>query len=404
MNTVNQTKEKQIRLKRDDLMDDPYALYERLREINPIYKGSMLKQPGWFVTGYKEAALILKEPSFFTRIPLPGSTEKYGHLKRAQSKMMLYMNNHDHRKLRLLVNKGFTPKQVEEFKPLIEKVTDSLLDELIVKKEFDVVSEFAFPLTSVVIATILGVPEEDRERFRIWASALLQSIDFSRSHKTLEESNRLTGELIDYFTLLIHQKRKSPEHDLISMLIEQPDKITNEEIIATSILLVIAGHETTVNLISNTVLAFAKHPDQWKFLKSDSSFVALAIEEVLRYESPTQLTARVAMKDTEIAGHQLASGDQIYLMLGAANRDPQVFEKPNEFIISRKSIPHLSFGMGAHFCLGSTLARLEAQAALAALLLRLNTYELASNQIKWRKLIGFRSLEQLRIKTFNTSK
>ncbi|MDV2683589.1 cytochrome P450 [Alkalihalophilus lindianensis] len=404
MNIVSRTKEKQIRLKREDFMENPYPLYESLRGISPIYKGSMLKQPGWFVTGYKEAALILKEPSFFTRIPLPRSTEKYGHLKRAQSKMMLYMNNHDHRKLRLLVNKGFTPKQVEEFKPLIEKITHSLLDELIVKKEFDVVSEFAFPLTSLVIATILGVPEEDRKRFRVWASALLQSIDFSRSHKTLEESDRLIGELNDYFTLVIDKKRKKPCNDLISKLIKEEDKITNEELIATSILLVIAGHETTVNLISNTVLAFAKHPAQWELLKSDSSLVAPSIEEVLRYESPTQLTARVAMKDTEIAGHQLTSGDQIYLMLGAANRDPEVFEKPNEFIISRKSIPHLSFGMGAHFCLGSTLARLEAQAALAALLQRLNTYELVSNQIKWRKLMGFRSLEQLRIKTFNTSK
>ncbi|WP_368504387.1 cytochrome P450 [Alkalihalophilus sp. As8PL] len=404
MNTVNQTNEKQIHLKREDLMDDPYALYERLREIYPIYKGRMLKQSGWFVTGYKEAALILKEPSFFTRIPLPESTEKYGQLKRVQSKMMLYMNNQDHRKLRLLVNKAFTPKQVEKFRPLIEEVIDSLLDELIVKKEFDVVSEFAFPLTSLVIATILGVPQEDRGRFRVWASALLQSIDFSRSHKTLEDSDRLIGELNDYFTLVIDKKRKNPGHDLISKLIKEQDKITNEELIATSILLVIAGHETTVNLISNTVLAFAKHPAEWELLKSDSSLVAPAIEEVLRYESPTQLTARVAMKDIEIAGQELKSGDQIYLLLGAANRDPDVFENPNKFIISRKATPHLSFGMGGHFCLGSTLARLEAHAALAALIQHVDKLELASHDIKWRKLVGFRSLEQLKIHTVHASK
>ncbi|OLS38061.1 cytochrome [Alkalihalophilus pseudofirmus] len=401
MNTVSQTKAKQIRLKRDDLFKDPYGLYKRLRERGPIYKGSILKQPGWFVTGYKETAYILKDPNFFTRIPLPEATEKYSHLKQIQSKMMLYMNKEDHRKLRLLVNKGFTPKQIAGFRPLIEEVVDSLLDELIVKEEFDVVSEFAFPLTSLVIATILGVPEEDRDPFRTWAALLLQSIDFSRSHKTLEASNQLAEELSEYFSSLIAKKRAEPGDDLISMLIKESD-CTEDELISTFILLVIAGHETTVNLISNTIYTFLKYPEQWKVLKENPSLAGSAIEEVLRFESPTQLTARVAMKDTEVAGKHITCGEQLYLMLGAANRDPDVFDEPDEFLITRKKVPHLSFGLGAHFCLGSTLARLEAQIALSRFSKRVHTYNQTKTEIKWRPLTGFRALEKLRI-TVQTS-
>ncbi|MEC2070941.1 cytochrome P450 [Alkalihalophilus marmarensis] len=401
MNTVSQAKAKQIRLKRDDLFKDPYGLYERLRQRGPIYKGSILKQPGWFVTGYKETAHILKDPSFFTRIPLPDSTEKYSRLKQIQSKMMLYMNKEDHRKLRLLVNKGFTPKQIAGFRPLIEEVVDFLLDELIAKEEFDVVSDFAFPLTSLVIATILGVPEEDREPFRDWAALLLQSIDFSRSHKTLEASDQLAEELSEYFSSLISKKRAEPGDDLISTLIKEND-CTEDELISTFILLVIAGHETTVNLISNTIYTFLKYPEQWKVLKENPTLAGSAIEEVLRFESPTQLTARVAMKDTEVAGKHITCGEQLYLMLGAANRDPDVFDEPDEFLIIRKQVPHLSFGLGAHFCLGSTLARLEAEIALSQFSNRVHTYNQTKTEIKWRPLTGFRSLEELKI-TVQTS-
>ena len=189
----------------------------------------------------------------------------------------------------------------------------------------DVISDFAFPLASLIIAKILGVPEEDRHQFREWALRLIQTIDFTRSRKVLDKGNTVTIILRDYFKMLMEKRKPSPKDDLISQLIkveQQGDRLTDEELLATCILLVIAGHETTVNLISNSILLLLKNPHQMKLLNETPSFIENAVEEFLRYESPTQMTARVASEDIEVGQTTIKKGDQVYILLGAANRDP----------------------------------------------------------------------------------
>jgi pimeloyl-[acyl-carrier protein] synthase len=387
-----------------EFLRNPYPIYDKLRSNNPIYRGNSFKYPGWFVTGYEEAVTILKDHiRFKNRTPLPQTSKKYQHLKNIQNDMMLFKNQIDHKRLRMLVSKVFSPIVVEDYRPYIEETVNDLLDKVQNKKAMDIVTDFAFPLASLIIAKILGVPPEERNQFREWTISLIQTIDFTRSRKTLANGNDTTMFLINYFKELIKKRKQAPQHDLISMLIreeQQGDKLTDEELLATCILLVIAGHETTVNLISNSILTLLNHPEQLRMLKENPLLIKTAVEEFLRYESPTQMTARVALEDIELNGITIKKGEQVYIMLGAANRDPKKFIEPNVLDITRNSNPHLAFGYGIHFCLGSSLARLEAQMAIQTLLQRIDHLQLAASDLQWRELIGFRSLKELPV-TFN---
>ncbi|TYR79209.1 cytochrome P450 [Priestia megaterium] len=381
-----------------EIFSNPYPIYEKLRANHPMYKGTLFKYPGWYVTGYKEAVAILKDRHFKNRLPLPQTSKKYQHLKNVQNDMMLFKNQHDHKRLRMLVSKEFTPNVIEGYRPYIEKVANDLLNQVKHKKEMDVVADFAFPLASLIIAEILGVPAEERQQFREWAVSLVQTIDFTRSRAMLENGNDTTKRLIIYFKELIEQRKKVLQNDLISKLIlkkQQGYTLTDDELLATCILLIIAGHETTVNLISNSVLALLNNPEQFMLLKENPLLIETAVEEFLRYESPTQMTARIASENREINGTTIKKGEQVYILLGAANRDPQTFHNPNMLDITRNPNPHLAFGYGVHFCLGSSLARLEAQIAIQTLLQRMDNLQIDTQDLKWRKLIGFRSLQEL---------
>lgn len=388
-------------LNSSEFIKNPYPFYDKLRVIHPIYRGNLLKNPGWYVTGYDEAIEILKDPRFKNRIPLPTTSKKYEHLKNIQKDMMVYMNQPDHKRLRMLVSKVFTPRIVENHRPYIKETVNDLLNEVQNNKSMDVVTDFAFPLASLIIAKILGVPAEERYQFRDWSLSLIQTIDFRRSRKELADGNVTSMKLIDYFKELIEIRKRNLEDDLISMLIkeeQQGDKLTDEELLATCILLVIAGHETTVNLISNSVLALLNHPNQLNKLKENPSLIERAVEEFLRYESPTQMIARIASEDIEINDVTIKKGEHVYLLLGAVNRDPKTFINANVLDITRNPNPHLAFGYGIHFCIGSTLARIEAQIAIQTLLERMPNLQLATPELQWRKLIGFRSLDALPIK------
>ncbi|MEH6946612.1 cytochrome P450 [Bacillus sp. JJ634] len=383
-----------------EFFQNPYPFYEKLRSIHPIYWGNLLKYPGWYVTGYKEAITILKDTRFKNRIPLPQASKKYEQLKNIQNDMMLFKNQPDHKRLRLLVSNVFTPRMVEHLRPYIQETVNNLLQQVQNKKAMDVISDFAFPLASLIIAKILGVPQEERHQFREWAVILIQTIDFTRSRKNLDNGNAITITLRNYFKELMEKRKQSPEEDLISLLIkeeQQGDRLTDEELLATCILLVIAGHETTVNLISNSILNLLKNPHQMMKLKENPSFIENAVEEFLRYESPTQMIARIASEDIEIDQTTIKKGDQVYILLGAANRDPNKFAHAHLLDITRSPNPHLAFGYGTHFCLGAPLTRLEAQIAIQSLLQQMNNPQLASSDLSWRKLVGFRSLNELRI-------
>lgn len=390
-----------LSLSSSEFLRNPYPLYDKLRSNHPIYKGNSFKYPGWYVTGYEEAVAILKNHiAFKNRAPLPQTSGKYEHLKNIQNDMMLFKNQQDHKRLRMLVSNVFSLNVVEDYRPYIEKTVHDLLNKVENKKRMEIVTDFAFPLASLIIAKILGVPSEECNQFREWTIHLIQTIDFTRSRKTLATGNDTTMLLLTYFKELINKRKQDPQDDLISRLIreeQQGDKLTDEELLATCILLVIAGHETTVNLISNSILALLNHPEQFKLLKENPLLIKTAVEEFLRYESPTQMTARVALEDVEMSGITIKKGEQVYIMLGAANRDPKKFIEPNVLDITRHSNPHLAFGYGSHFCLGSSLARLEAQIAIQILLQRMDHLQLADADIQWRKLMGFRSLKELQV-------
>ncbi|MED4455105.1 cytochrome P450 [Metabacillus fastidiosus] len=377
-----------------DFFQNPYPFYDELRSISALYRTSLLKYKGVFVTGYEEAVTILKDTRFKNRIPLPQSTLKYESLKDTQNDMFLFKNGADHIKIRMLVNKAFTPRMIEAYRPYIAETANSLLDEMKPGGTMDIVSDFAFPLASSVIARILGVPAENHQKFREWSIELIQTIDFMRSSKSLKSGNRTIGILINYFKKLIISKELYPAEDLISILIKE-EKMTNEELIATCILLVIAGHETTVNLISNSLFILLNNEEQLFELREDLSLMESAVEECLRYESPTQMIARIAGEDVEMNGELIKEGEHVYIMLGAVNRDPRKFLHADQFNIRRDPNQHLAFGAGVHFCLGASLARLEAQLAISTFLERIPECTVVDSQLKWRRLFSFRSLEEM---------
>lgn len=380
-------------------IQNPYPFYEELRSIHPIYKGSWFKYPGWFVTGYEEAMTILKDTRFQNRMPLPQTFKKYEQLKNTQNGMMLFKNDKEHKQLRFPVSREFTVRMVQSLRSYIQETTNDLLQQLKNQQSMDVVMDFAFPLASAVIAKIIGVPEEDREQFRRWSLTLIPTIDFTRSRRELNVGNETIMELQQYFKTLVEKRRQSPQEDLISGLMkaQQEGKLTEEELISTCILLIIAGHETTVNLISNSILILLQNPEQMLELKENPLLIENAVEEFLRFESPTQMIARTASEDIKIGETTIPKGDQVYILLGAANRDPQQFSNAHLLDMTRNPNPHITFGYGSHFCLGATLSRLEGQIAIQTFLQQINNPQLVDSEPKWRKLIGFRSLQELHI-------
>jgi len=380
-----------------EIIKNPYPFYEEIRSTHPVYKGSLLKYPGWYVTGYQEALIILKDNRFQTRIPLPETTKKYEALKKIQSDMLLFKNPPDHARLRMLVSRQFTPSAIEKYRPFIENLALDLFNNVKSQKNVEIISDFAFPFASLVIAKIIGIPEENKTIFRKWALSLIQSIDLTRSRHSIAEGTKTTLEMLSFFKDLIKKRRQSPQDDLISELLHQEKdrKVTEEELLAISVLLVIAGHETTVNLISNSLYCFLTNPKEYDKLIENPLLIDSAIEECLRYESPTQVIARLASEDVELKNIQIKKGDHVYVLIGAANRDSNQFSNGNNFDITRNPNHHLAFGSGIHFCLGSALARLEAQIALRTILLNSVNTPLEVKEVKWRKLIGFRAMNEM---------
>ncbi len=382
-----------------DIVQNPYPFYEEIHSIHPVYKGNLLKYPGWYVTGYQEAVAILKDNRFQTRIPLPETTKKYEALKEIQQHMMLFENPPDHTRLRMLVSHYFTPIRIEKYRPFIEKIAKNLLEEIKNNKKIDVISDFAFPFASLVIAKIIGIPDDGKNIFREWALSLIQSIDLTRSRRSIVDGNKTTLKMLSFFKDLIKTRQQSPENDLISELIQQEKdrKLTEEELLATSVLLVIAGHETTVNLISNSLYCFLTNPKEYHRVIENPSLIESAIEECLRYESPTQMVARIASEDVELNKVHIKKGEQVYVLIGAANRDSKQFSNADVFDITRNPNPHLAFGSGIHFCLGSALARLEAQIAIQVLLQNEVNIHSETEEVEWRKLVGFRAMKEMQV-------
>ncbi len=402
-----------------DFLDDPYAVYAQIRADGTPIRRVRLRNgvPGWLVTRYADARAALADPRL-VKNPASLATPTGPHPSRpadagtdgqppafaaALSHHMLSSDPPDHTRLRKLVNKAFTARTVADLEPRIEVITDDLLDRadrVAAQHEgiVDLIDALAFPLPVIVICELLGVPFDDREDFRRWSQAIISA--------TTDPAGMATAsrEMADYLIRLIADKRARPGADLLTELIqvsEEGDRLSEDELVSMGFLLLVAGHETTVNLIGNGTLALLRHPDQLALLRDDPSLLPAAIEEFLRYDGPVNVaTARFAAEPVTIAGQPIATGELVMVSLSAADHDPDRYPEPDRLDIERTTTGHLAFGHGIHFCVGAPLARLEGRIAIGRLVTRHARMELAGapQQLSWRASTLLRGLYSLPVR------
>jgi len=314
--------------------------------------------------------------------------------------MMLFVDPPDHTRLRSLVVKAFTPRVVQMMRARVEELVQRYLDEMADKEEVDLIADYAYPLPVSVICEILGIPEEDQSSFKGWAWDVAPILDPFVSAPDMAKVVTAGMSLVNYFNELIPQRRGAQSEDLLAQLIaveEEGERLTHEELISTCILLLLAGHETTMNLMGNGLLALMRSPSQLDRLRGDPGLIGSAVEELLRRDGPAILTARIAQESVVVEDKEVVPGRLCIVLIGAANRDPKVFADPDRLDVGREPNKHLAFSAGPHFCLGATLARLEAQAAIGQIIDRFGTIEL-SEEPEWRRTVTFRGLESLNVR------
>jgi cytochrome P450 len=365
---------------------NPYPAYDRIREHGPL---DLPARNLTVFSSYHDCDDVLRHPSSASdRLKSTIAQRQIAEGAEARplgSPGFLFLDPPDHTRLRKLVSKAFVPKVVKALEPDIEVLVDSLLDKAADAGHFDVVADLAHPLPVAVICRLLGVPLEDEPTFSHASALLAQALDpfisfTGNAPDGFEERMQAGLWLRDYLRGLVEQRRQDPGDDLMSALIhveESGDQLTEEEIIATCSLLLVAGHETTVNLIANAILAMLRHPSQWAALGADARRASAVVEETLRYDPPVQMMGRIAADDMTIGEVTVPKGDTMMLLLAAAHRDPAACERPDEFDPDRESIRHLGFGKGPHFCLGAPLARLEAVVALSKVTVRFPRVQMA---------------------------
>ena len=386
---------------------DPYLLYARLRSEDPVHHIA----GRWVLSRYADCVAMLKDPRASSDVTkakgyasslVERSGAKPGR-EMLDMRPFLILDPPDHTRLRSLVSKAFTPKVVEGLRPRIQQLVDGLIDEVAEQGSMGVIEDFAYPLPLTVISELLGVPPEDRKTFKAWSRDLARGQDppETLSPEVAKRSVQAMRSLMDFFRDLANEHRKRPQDDLLSALIaaeEEGDRLTEAELLATCVFLLAAGHETTVNLIGNGMLALLRHPDQLQRLRDDPSLAASAVEEFLRYDQPTQLAWRTALEEIEIGGKTIGKGEQIILLLAAANRDPDQFSDPERLDITRADNHHLAFGFGIHFCLGAPLARVEGEIAFRTLVRRLPGLELGADTLEYKENIVLRGLRSLSVR------
>jgi cytochrome P450 len=357
---------------------DPYPYYRLMRERDPVHRNATVRT--WFLTRHADVYDLLRDDRFSS----DGTrSERYvppplGRGRPARS--MLVVDPPDHTRLRNLVSKAFTPRMVEHLRPRIESITADLVDRLARESVADLIVQFAYPLPVIVIAEMLGVPARDRARFQEWSAVAVRGLDPFLDSATQEAVFDAREALAGYLRAVIAERRREPADDLITAMIaarEKGDLFNEGELVAMCNLLLIAGHETTVNLIGGGTLSLLRNADQLERLRAEPALAGSAVEELLRYSPPVQWTGRVATVELELGGRRIAPGQSVVGILAAANRDPEVFDDPDRLDVGRDPNPHVSFGRGIHFCLGAPLARLEATVALPMLLERFPGMRLA---------------------------
>jgi cytochrome P450 len=386
-----------------EMLSDPYPIYEGLRAAHPVFYAEELR--AWLVTSYDAVNTALRSPQFsserYPRMKQVLAKRGFGELVDDRMRSMLHMDAPDHTRLRSLVNKAFTPRIVEAMEGRIQQLADQLLDAVGSRGEMDVIEQLAYPLPVMVIAEMLGVPVEDRARFRKWSDETAAVASGNLAALPEEELRRgfsARNELTDYFRGKVAEQRDKRNDNLLSALVqaeEEGGRLTENELYSTLVLLLVAGNETTTNLIGNGLHALLRHPDQLRRVADDRTLIPSAVEEMLRYDSPVQLTTRAANTDLDLSRTRIKQFDFVYLFIGAANRDPAQFDHPDRFDVSRPDNKHLAFGAGHHFCLGAPLARLEAQVAIRTLLRRYPRLRLSDDDLQYRNNFNLRGLKAL---------
>jgi cytochrome P450 len=386
------------------MLADPYPYYARLRSMAPVYWVDQVG--GWVLTRYADVTAVLRSPGASSdrasKTPQQAGPA-FQALNEIRAHSMLNTDPPRHTRLRSLVNKAFTPKTVEELAPFIRTFVHKALDGAVARGRMDVMADLAFPLPATVIAEMLGVPPEDRDRFKQWSddtTAAVGNLPSNLSPEVLRRSVEGVRALQAYFRDIIARRRAEPRDDLISGLIkaqEEGDRLSDQELLANCVLLLNAGHETTTNLIGNGTYALLRHPDQLQRLRDDPSLIPTAVEELLRYDSPVQFTNRILTADMELGGKTLRAGQMVLLLLAAANRDPEQFPDPDRLDVGRVNNKHVAFGLGPHFCLGAPLARLEGRLVIEALLGRAPHLHLDGPQPRYRQNFNLRGLESLHV-------
>lgn len=385
---------------------DPYATWNRLREETPIFYSRIFG--AWFVTRYEDCLeLLSSSKASADRRDLAlmkwvlwtnrNEPEFSGFLQRS----LLMLEGADHRRLRGLVSKAFTPRRVAALRPRLEALADETLERLASRGEVELVHEFAYPFPVTAIAELLGVPVEDHERFHAWTSDLVQILDPFQGQGGAEPMRRATRELYAYFRSLLEARRREPRDDLMTAMLhaeEDGQKLDENDLLALCVLLLAAGHETTANLIGNSVVTLLRHPGERKRLHDDPTLLPTAVNELLRFESPIQLTDRAIVEDFELGGRVFKKGQLVGIGIAAANRDPRQFEDPDRLDLGRDPNAHVALGHGSHFCLGSQLAKLETEVALGALLRRYPDFRGSSDPPSWRRSMLLRGPATLPIK------
>jgi cytochrome P450 len=385
-----------------EVLANPYPLYHKLRSDDPVHWDSFLH--AWVVTRYADVVHVLYHFSA-NRTPTPEQLSTMGlsalsPIAQVMVRQMLFMDPPDHTRLRTLASAAFTPRRVELLRSHIQEIMDGLLDAVVSKGRMDVIADFASPAPAIVTAEMLGVPVADQEQLKDWSADFAEMLgNFQHNPDRFPRVLRSVESMCSYFRSAMREQQVHPREGLVHAMMAaevEGAKLTEEEIIANLIVTMVGGQETTTNLIGNGVLTLLRNPAEMERLRKDSSLIPSAVEELLRYESPSQHTARLAPADVEMGGKQIRKRQAVIAVMGAANRDPERFSEPDRLDIGRQDNRHLAFGWAAHFCFGAALARLEGQIAFETLLRRLPNLALdTTTPLEWRHNLGLRGLTAL---------
>jgi len=385
-----------------EVLANPYPLYHRLRTEDPVHWDPFLH--AWVVTRYADVVHVLHHFSA-RRTPTPEQLSAKGlealnPIAQVMVRQMLFLDPPDHTRLRALASAAFTPRRVERLRSHIQEIMHGLLDALVSRGQMDLIADFASPAPAIVTAEMLGVPVEDHEQLKNWSADFAEMLgNFQHNPDRFPKVLRSVEEMCSYFRSAMQEQRLHPRGGLVSAMMEAEvdgAKLTEDEIIANLIVTMVGGQETTTNLIGNGLLTLLRNPAEMERLRADSSLIPSAVEELLRYESPSQHTARLAPADIEMGGKKIRERHAVIAVMGAANRDPERFPDPDRLDIARQDNRHLAFGWAAHFCFGAALARLEGQIAFEAILGRLPNLTLdPTPPLVWRDNLGLRGLNAL---------